>query len=102
MNHNVNPDFSVEDSTLISFEKYRHLKHLIFKNLLTIYDRIDYRDADGRNYEMLICGSKGRHTCMSVFNVIEWLGFFEAGTFPFHMTRHLTWCLCRQRRYELC
>ncbi|EDM38705.1 hypothetical protein PBAL39_21570 [Pedobacter sp. BAL39] len=102
MNHNINPDIGVDDTTLISFEKYRHLRNLIFKHLLTIYDRLDYRDADGRSYEILICGSKGNHTCMSVFNVIEWLGFFESGTFPFQMVRHLTWCLHRQRKYNLC
>lgn len=83
---------TIEESLHLEFEVYEELRNAIIKQLLNFYEKVDYKDADWRHYELLICCKKGDHLYMNAFNVPEWLEYFQAGSLIENMEKRLAWC----------
>lgn len=76
---------------VLPWEEYERLRNQIIQELLTIYERVDYSDADWRHYHIIIVGSIGYHRCTHCFHAGDWVTYLRSGTLKTEMEKALTW-----------
>lgn len=85
----TNPD--VEESLRITVGQYRELRDAILARLQTFYKRTEYKDADILTPYMSVRGYIGKHICVHVFHIKEWLIIREEFRFEQEITKALEW-----------
>lgn len=76
---------------VLPLEEYLALRNLIVDYLLTVYERVDYRDADWRHYEIIIVGSVGVHRCTHCFHAEQWVNYYRNATLGLEIGKRLDW-----------
>lgn len=71
--------------------EYEAIRNLIIKYLLTIYESLDYKDADWRHYELIIVGNIGHHRCTHCFHAGEWVNYYRNGSLTHQIGKRLDW-----------
>lgn len=87
---------TIEESLHLLKSDYEALRNRIVDKLLTIFDNVEFADADCRHYELL-CNcvkyhGKAARVCMSTFNIEEWVAF-SAEEFNTEIQKKLDWAV---------
>ena len=91
MNYLIKTHLLESDCLVLPFEEYQALRNAIIDHLLTIYERIDYKDADWKHYHIIIVGTIGCHRCTHCFHSSEWIGYYRDHTLSAKLQWNLDW-----------